>query len=169
MEILVAHINKNQTFTSNTLANKWSGKFDEWAKWLSKEEDENQDGDQQESEPQEGEQELDEFLAKLLDVILNEQILREDTQDAYTKRTLKNYEKRTEELAEQQARIGKDLADLVPEAPPEIGELLAKAGEFMLDAKKELGEKHDAGQNAINAESGAIEVLKRAFEQGCSQ
>ena len=169
MDKLITHLEKNHAFSSHFQAEKWSEKFLEWAKWLEGDED----GDESEpQEPQEGdpqEQEVDEFLMALLDIIINEQILREDTVERYKNKSLKNYNEKTKELAETQGKIGKSLADIVKDAPdPDIEKLLVLGGKFMLEAK-DLLEKHDAGQDTVNAESAAIEILAKAFEAAAPQ
>ena len=169
MDKLIAHLEKNHAFSSNIQAEKWAEKFLEWAKWLEGDQDDKEQQDQQQQEQQQQEQQVDEFLMALLDIIINEQILREDTQQAYKKKDLKNYKELTEKLAEEQAKIGKSLADIVKDAPDaNIQKLLLMAGKFMLEAKDYLG-KNDAGQDTVNAESAAIEILAKAFEAAAPQ
>ena len=169
MDKLIAHLQKNHAFSSHVQAEMWAEKLLEWAKWLEGDEDEQESEDQepQEGEPQE--QEVDEFLMALLDIIINEQILREDTIERYKNKSLKNYEAKTEELAETQSKIGKSLAEIVNDAPDEdIKKLLFLGGKFMLEVK-ELLLKHDAGQETVNSESAAIEILAKAFEAAAPQ
>ena len=148
--------------TSATLAKD----FNRWAKMLSNAGDSKAGGGCKGG----GCEEIDmEMLMDILRMIQKEQNIREKTRAV--ERAGKNDQRRsknTKELAEEQKKLQKTLAETIKKAKkcPKAQAMLAKVGKIMKEVEGLL-RKPETGKTTVAAETEVVERLAGAFSQAC--